>query len=406
MDFTYIGYDNNKKRIVRGNVSAASQEAAIDILGRNGYRLISLKPIAVVAPSVKMQLPAIISPRTKPEEIIFFSRQLALLLESGISIVQALEIMKEQTANRTLKRVIGQVVIDLRSGSQLSAALSKHSKIFPSIYCRTLSVGERTGSLEVVLKQVADYMEKEATAAKEVRNALKYPVIVVIVAVIVVAVIVTFVFPSFANLYSLLGVKLPPMTLAMMSAVEWLNKHGLLLLAVALSASFLGYAYVRTPGGKYTLHKLMLRLPLIGRVRQLDELARCSRAMSLLFHSGLPLPEVMSLVIESSNNAIVKDALSDVRSSILKGEGIAQAIAKHRLFLPLMVQMVKVGEETGSLDSTLASVAQAFENEAKDKMRSLIGMIQPAITLIIGLVVAFIVLSLVQAMYSIYGQIS
>ena len=254
--------------------------------------------------------------------------------------------------------------------------------------------------------QMADYMEKEAGTRKEIKGALKYPVIVAIVAVVVIGVIVTFVFPAFASLYTMLGVELPPMTLALISAIDWLKSNGLYILGGIFFVGFLVFIDMKTPEGKLRWDRISLKIPVLGWVRQLDELAHCCRSMSLLFRAGLPLPEIMTLVIDSSENRVVKGVLAEVKQDMIKGEGLSRPMAKSKLFLPLMVQMVKVGEETGNLDVTLASVAQYFEAEARDKMRSLIGFIQPAITLIIGIVVAFIALSLVSAMYSVYGQMA
>ena len=341
----------------------------------------------------------------KQGEIILFSRQLALLLESGIDIVTSLELLQEQTSNRSLKRVLGEAVSDLRSGDPLSVALGKHPESFPPIYCRSLSVGEQTGSLEMVLRQMADHMEKEAVARKDIKNALKYPVIVSIVAVIVLAIIVTFVLPAFTSLYGLFEVELPLMTRLLLSTVTWLTNYGLHVIgAVVIIAGFV-FVYIKTPEGRLGWDRLVLRLPLLGRIAHLSELAHCCRGMSLLFGAGLPLPEAMSLVIESSDNKVVKNVLASVRQDMVRGEGLSRPMAKSGLFLPLMVQMVRVGEETGNLDVTLLTVAQNFETEAEDRMRTLVGLIQPAITLIIGAVVALIALSLISAMYSLYGQV-
>jgi len=402
MDFNYVGYTGAGK-VVKGVTSAPSEQAAVETLTRSGYRILSLKPAISFMPRWREMFPALF--RVKPEVVIMFSRQLALLLESGIGIVQCLELLSGQTSNRNLKGVLGEVVSELRSGNQLSAALSKYPESFPPIYCRSLSVGEKTGSLETVLREMADYMEKEAEAAKEVKNALKYPVIVGIVALIVIGVIVTFVLPAFTSLYSLLDVELPLMTRLLLSSVEWLTNYGLYLIGAILLIALLFFAYTKTPGGKFAWDSLSLRLPLLGWVRQLDELAHCCRSMALLFRAGLPLPEVMSLVIASSKNEVVKKVLAETKQDMLKGEGLSRPMAKSKLFLPLMVQMVKVGEETGNLDVTLTAVAQHFEAEAKDRMRAIIGLIQPATTLAIGAVVAVVALSLISAMYSIYGQV-
>ena len=402
MDFNYLGYTEARK-IVKGVISAPSEETAEQTLAHSGYHVLSLKPVTHFMPNWKETFPFLF--RVKLEAIIMFFRQLALLLESGINVVTALELLGTQTSSRNLKRVIGEVVSDLRRGSQLSVALGKHPASFPPICCRSLAVGEQTGSLETVLRQMADYMEREATAGKEVKNALKYPVIVSIVAVVVIGVIVAFVLPAFTDLYSLLGVELPLMTRLLLSAVSWLSSYGLYLVVVVLIIALLVFAYTKTSEGRLRWDGLALRLPLLGRVRHLDELAHCCRSMSMLFRAGLPLPEIMSLVIDSCENEVVKGVLTDVRQDMIKGEGLSRPMAKSKLFLPLMVQMVGVGEETGNLDTTLTAVADNFETEAKDKMRALIGLIQPAITLGIGVVVGFIAVSLISAMYSIYGQV-
>ncbi|MEA2085768.1 MAG: type II secretion system F family protein [Chloroflexota bacterium] len=403
MNYNYLGY-NEDKQVVKGTVSASSEAAAGQLLAHDGYRVLSLKPVATFTPNWEQLFPSLY--RVKPASIIMLSRQLALLLESGIDIVTSLELLRGQESNRTLRRVLGEIVSDLRSGHRLSAALDRHPEIFPPVYRRSLSVGEQTGGLETVLRQVADHMERENTTAKEVKGALRYPAIVAVVAVIVIGVLVTFVLPAFTDLYSSLGAELPLLTRMLLDAVDGLQQYGLYLVAAAAGIIVAALTYVKTPAGKYQWHRLLLRLPLMGRVIQLDELARCCRNMSLLFRAGLPLPEIMSLVVQGSNNRVLAKALSDVREDMLKGEGMSQPMAKNPVFLPLMVQMAKVGEETGNLDDTLLSVAQGFEIEAEDKTQSLVGLIQPAMTLIIGLIVAFIALSMMSAMYSVYGQMA
>jgi len=403
MDFSYLGYDESKK-IVKGTVSAASEEIAGRVLAHSGYRVLTLEPVTQFMPDWEKSFPSLF--RAKPAEIIMFSRQLALLLESGIDIVTALELLRTQASNRQLKRVLGDVISDLRSGNRLSVALDKHPKVFPAIYRRSLGVGEQSGGLEIVLRQVADYMERENTTAKGVKNALRYPAIVSVVAVIVIAVLIVFVLPAFIDLYSSLGAELPLATKMLLGAMEWLTKYGLYLIGVMGFFGVFIFAYIKTPAGRYEWDKLTFKLPLMGRVIHLNELARCCRSMSLLFRAGLPLPEIMYLVIESTSNAMMKKTFTDVRQDMIKGEGLSRPMAKHELFLPMMVQMVGVGEETGNLDVTLLSVAQSYEAESEDKTHSLVGLIQPAMTIIIGLVVAFIALSLVSAMYSVYGQVA
>lgn len=392
---------NDKGEMVNGRISAENEEAVTELLSYAGYRVINIKLYVPFFSADRMFVSFF---QIKSAEIILLYRQLALLLESGINIVTALGLLQSQIPSRTLKRVLGEVISDLRAGNQLSTAMGKHPAVFSTICCRSLSIGEQTGGLETMLKQMADYMEKEIAARKSVKGALMYPMIASIVTVIVVGVLLTFVLPAFSDLYGSMGAELPPLTRALIDTSEILRSNALYIILVILAVSGAAFAYVKTPAGSYNRDKLMLNLPLLGRVNHLNELSRCCRSISLLFSAGLPLTEVLPLVIQGCGNRVVAEALNDVQKDMLKGEGLSQPMAKSGVFLPMMVQMVKVGEETGNLDTTLLAVAKSYETEAEDSTASLIGLIQPAMTMIIAGAVGVIALSLVSAMYSVYGQ--
>ena len=400
MDYRYIGCTETRQ-VVKGTIAAASQEVAAKILTSQGYQIFSLKLVPAFMPS-RGQMSSF--SKVKPEAIIVFSRQLALLLESGIDIVTTLELLKAQSSNKYFGRIIGEIISDLRGGSRLSVALGKHTRVFSKVYVKSVSVGEQGGGLETVLRQVADYMEKDIKAAKAIKGALRYPVIVSVVAFIVIGILVTFVLPAFTELYSSLGAELPAITAVTLSAFQWLSNYGPYLMGAVLLIAGLVYLYTKTPDGRLLRDGLVLKLPLVGHVSHLSELIGCCRTMSMLYRSGLPVTEIISSAIENSNNVVIKDALTQVQQSVLRGEGLSQAMAKTGYFLPMMVQMVGVGETTGNLDVTLLATAESYETEAEDKICSLIGFIQPAITLVIGIIVALIALSLVTAMYSAYGQ--
>ena len=401
MDYLYVAYTEDK-RLVKGKLSATSAEMAASLLSYGGYRLVSLKSVTPFFN--KERLLAAFS-RIKPREMVMFSRQLALLVESGTDIVTSLDLLQSQITNQTLKRIVGNVAADIRGGSSLSAALSKHPRAFSQMYYRAIAAGEQAGNLEVVLRQMADHIERGATTEKQVKNALTYPIIVAIVAIVVIGVLVTFVLPTFISLYGQFGAELPLATKMLMGVTDWLTRYGFFLLIAIVAAAVLGLIYTRTPAGRYQLDKLLLRLPVVGRINLLSGLARCCRTMALLFKVGLPLPEILALAIHASNNKAMAEALTEVQQELIRGEGLSRPMAKRKLFLPLMVQMVGVGEETGNLDNTLVTVAQSFEVEAEDRTSSAVGLIQPAVIIVIGSIVAFIAVSLVSAMYSVYGQI-
>ena len=401
MDYQYVGCTGDN-RIVKGKISAASEAAVTDMLAYSGYRVISLKEITPFFRAEK--LTAMFS-SINPTEIIMFSRQLALLIESGTDIVTSLELLHDQVTNGSLKKIIGHVVSDVRGGSPISQALGKYPKAFPEIYHRLVSVGEKTGNLEQALRRAADDIERGATTKKGVKNALLYPAIVSILAVIVIGVMVAFVFPAFTSLYASFNAQLPATTRALIAATDWLLSYGLWLLLGIVVVMVVGYGYTRTPTGKYQWGKLMLTLPRIGRINLLNELSQCCRTMALLFSSGLPLPEIMTLVIHGTKNKAMEEALTEVQKSMIAGEGLSSPMAKNRLFMPLMVQMTRVGEKTGNLDNMLSTVAESYETEADEKTKAMIALLTPAMTIVIGSVVGFLVLSLVSAMYSIYGSI-
>ena len=402
MDFVYTAY-NEEKKLVKGKVSSISEEAASELLGYGGYRVISLKKVVPLFD--KEKLLARFS-QIKPPEIIMFSRQLALLLESGTDIVTSLDLLQDQIANQTLRQMVSEVSSDIRGGSSLSNALNKHPRAFSPMYSQAIAAGEQGGNLEVVLRQMADYMERGATTEKKIKGALTYPFIVVLVAVVVVAILITFVFPSFVSFYADVGADLPLATRILIGITDWASHYGVYLLLVILAAVGATYAYIKTPAGKYRWHKMMLRLPVVGRIVRLSELSRCCRTMSLLIRVGLPLPEVLAATIRGTTNKAVEESLTEVQQALIRGEGLAQPMTKRDLFLPLMTQMVRVGEETGNLENTLVTVAESFETEANDKTTAAVGLIQPVITVFLGLVIGFVVLAMLSAMYSVYGQLN
>lgn len=400
MDFSYVAYTEDNK-MVKGRVSALDEEAAGDLLNYGGYRVVSLKQ---AVPFINKEKLLARFSRVKPNEIIMFSRQLALLLESGTDIVTSLDLLQEQADNEIMRKTISEVAADIRAGSSLSKSISRHSRAFPPMYHRSLAAGEQGGNLEVVLRRMAEHMERSATTEKQIKGAMTYPVIVVLVAIVVVGVLTTFVLPAFMGMYGQFNVELPTSTRILLGISDFAEQYGLYLLLAFLAAVLGGYAYIRTPAGKFWWDSKLLSMPVIGRIIHLSELARACRTMALLLKIGLPLPEVMTITSQNSSNKAMIASLNGVQEEMIRGEGLSRPMAKRKLFLPLMTQMTRVGEETGSLDNTLDTVADSFEMEAGDKTRAAVALVQPVMTIVIGLVVLFIVLAMVEAMYSLYGQ--
>jgi len=402
MDFEYLAY-TKERQLLKGKVSAVSEEGAINALNYSDLRVVSLK---IVTPFFNFGRLTDAFTTIKPKEVVMFSKQLALLLESGTDVVAALELLQGQISNRALQTMVKEVIIAVRGGAKLSQAMARYPKAFSRLYCRTVAIGEETGNLEQVLRQMADYIEKEALAAKKVKSAMIYPIIVVLLVIMVIAIMVFFVMPNFMGLYGALGAQLPLATRALLAVTGFLLSYWWAILLAVLGVAAGLYAYIKTPVGRYWWDSLKLKMPLLGPVTLFSELSRYANTVATLFRAGVPLPEIMTLAIDNAENKVIVNALTTVRDEMLKGQGLSRPMSRNPIFPALLVQMAAVGEGTGNLDATMDTVAQSYEMEANDRTDALIAAITPVTTIIMGAIVGFIALALVSAMYGVFGQIS
>jgi type IV pilus assembly protein PilC len=401
MNYAYVAYTQDRT-LVQGKIAATDKDSAAKLLAHNGYRLLSLKAQSNFFSSSSSS--SMFAKKVKLSEIILFSRQLALLLESGTDIVTSMELLQEQTTNATFKKTLGAVANDIRGGMSMSAAMSKHPKVFSPLFHRVLAAGEQGGNMETVLRNMADFLQRMNETRKKIKGAMTYPIIVAIVAVVVVSILMIFVMPTFTSIYSQLGATLPPATRALIAVTNFSTRFGLYILGALVLAVVGVILWGRTPTGRYAMDKAILKIPIIGRIVQLSELSRACQTIALLFRAGLPLPEIMVQAQNATSNKVISEALEQVQKELIRGEGLSGPMKRRKVFLPMMVQMVGVGEETGKLDDTLATVAHTYDMEADDRIKGAVELIQPAMTVIIGLVVAFIAVALVGSMYSMYGQ--
>jgi len=395
MDFAYLGYTGDRQ-IVKGKVTAADERAAVDMLSNIGYRVVSIKPVTVAFPSLGKFLQA----KVKSAEMVTFSRQLALLLESGVGIIQALELLQAQSTDSAMKKVLLAVNHDLRAGKSLSLAMAQHPQVFSKLYCKLISVGEQTGALETVLRSLASYTERQTASIAKIKQAMMYPTVVFFLAIAVGAIMITVLLPPLIQMFTKLGGELPLPTRILLATMDFVQNYGLFLFVGILAVGIVGFLYSRTPNGRYNRDVLMLKIPLIGRLNLVTELARACRSLSVLFRAGLPIPEVMALTIQATGNRVVARALSEVEQGMLRGQGMAKPMTNKQIFLPLMVEMTKVGEETGNLDESLVMVAENFEIEADRRTQALLSMIEPAMTIVMGLGVGFLAMSVFMPIYS------
>ena len=386
---------------VKGSIKATSEIAAERLLVAQGY----IPEHVEAAPSMfslEEALPSLF--RIQPRDVVVFSRQMATLLRSGISLLPAMEILQGQIASsRAFNTILGSIVNDLGAGSSFSQAITKHPKAFDEIYCRAIAVGEETGSLETVLLQMADYIERHQALTQRVKKALTYPIMVMSVGVVVVILMITVVMPQMLDMFTAMSVELPLPTRILIAITEIFQNYTLYIVVggAVLFAVVLGMA--KRPAGKRVLDRLRLHMPIIGPPALLSELGRFSRTLSVMIGAGLHLQESMELLPHATTNIVFRDALNKVSERLLLGEGLSEPMTRISLFPPLLVQMVAVGEESNTLDFTMGVVADFFETAAEEKTNAMVGMIGPISTLGIALMVGFIALSVIMPMYALTG---
>ena len=399
MAYHYVAY-TPKGEMIQGRIEAASEKVAEELLWKLNYTIISLKETQETNGGISL-----FSAKVKTRDLIIFSRQLATLIESGIPIVRAIQLLQEQTSNKRLRQVLGEIILDLQQGRFLSEAILKHNKIFTNLYARLIEVGERTGNLEMVLRQLAIYMEKEEALVRKIRSAMAYPSFVLLLAVGVVFLMLTIALPPLMGLFTSFGADLPLPTRILIAITDFASKYKFYLLGTLVLVVGVGALFFRSEAGHWFFDGLLLKIPIIKRVTIQGAVARMCRSMSTLLRAGLALPEIIEMVIRTQGNRIIKSALEGVRRDLLQGRGLADPLAQQKIFPGMLVQMVRVGEETGALDSNMETLAIFYEEEVDRAVAAMAGAVEPALTLFIGAVVGFVAVAVIMPMYSLMGSI-
>jgi len=401
MAYRYIAYTATGEE-VSGLIDVAAEEAAETLLWDSGLTIVELREARRRA-SVAELMPSYFGP--KPKDVILLSQQLATLVESGISILTALQLLTEQVTSNPLRRVIEQVMEDIQKGVSLAEAFAKHKHVFSPLYCRMMEVGERTGNIELILRRLARYMEREEAVASRMRGAMAYPVFILVMAIGVVAIMITFTLPPMMGLFAEFGAQLPWPTRFLMAITRFATTYKFHFLLLSSALAVIAAGYVSLPTGRRHRDWLLLKMPVIGRINMQGNVSRLSSTMSTLLRAGLPLPEIMDLTLQTIGNVVVHEAIETLRVESLQGRGLSEPLAAGRLFPRMFSQMVRVGEETGTLDSSLETLADFYEQEVERQVDALASMMEPALTLFVGLIVGFVAVSLVMPMYSLLGSI-
>ncbi len=361
--------------------------------------------VPTAAPKAKREPREVMPARVRGKDLMHLSRQLAAFLRAGIPILDGLALLARDTENKTLRRTLEDVAEQLRQGSPFGAALDSHPSVFPPAYRSMVRSAELTGNLDTVLDRLTIYVEREVEAKRTIRSAMTYPLVIVVLSVAVSVLLVTFVLPKFRLFFASFHQQLPLPTRILLGISDVFQHWWWALLTAALLTAFGSWTFLRTERGKLTRDRVIGRLPVLGKALQYSVVERFARVLSAMLRAGVPLAEAMDVAAAATNNRPAAIALAAARERMLSGEGIGTPLAETGIFPAAAVQMMRVGEDTGSLDDQLDVVAEFYEKELDEKVKHITTLMEPAVLLVMGAIVGFVALALVTAMYGIYGNV-
>ena len=384
----------------KGVMEAESAEAV-----QNRLRAQNLNPVKVKKKPKEISI-SFGSPVSE-KELVIFTRQFATMIDAGLPLVQCLEILSAQGDNKAFNKILKDVKGYVEQGGTFSEALSRHPKVFDTLFVNLVAAGELGGILDTILQRLAVYIEKRVKLKRQVRGAMVYPTIIAFVAVAVLVVLLTFVIPSFQAMFMDFGGEdaLPGITKLVIGMSEGFvgNLPWIILFVVLVTGGVIG-SY-RTPGGKEFWHRTILTVPVLGPVMRKIAVARFTRTLGTLLSSGVPILDAMSIVAKSAGNVVVEKAVNATADRIREGRTMAEPLMETKVFPPMVVQMIGVGEQTGALDQMLNKIADFYEDEVDVAVAALTSMLEPLMLVVVGGMVGFMLIAMYMPIFSIAGNI-
>ena len=344
--------------------------------------------------------------RVPRADVMNFSRQLAAFIRAGIPILEAIDTFAQEAANRSFKEALVEIGDALRRGETFADSVGAHGRIFPRFYVDMLRGAELTGRLDSVLDQLSKYIERDLEAKRKIRSAMTYPALIGIMSIGTVAVLSVFVLPRFKTFFESFHAKLPLPTRMVLAAGNFVGSWWWALLIGLIAAALGFFVWIRSAAGRRGWDKALLKFPVVADVVRYSIVERFCRVLAAMTKAGVPLPDSMVVVAESTKNKVYEAALQKVRDAMLEGEGLAGPIARAEIFPAAVVQMIRVGENTGTLDDQLETAAAFYEQELDYKIKKLTTLFEPAMIIFMGLIVGFVAIALISAMYGIFRQVN
>lgn len=410
MKFAYKAVDL-KGNTDKGTVEATTRQAAILELKERGLFTTEIHEQKGVRGRLQFDKDSILSmeihfgPKVKSGEFAIFTRQLATLIRAGVMIGDAVKVLAQQTENKTFAKALTEVAKELLKGSSFSQSLSERKDIFPTVFINMTRAAEASGNLDEILDRMAVFFEKEHYTKEKVKSALTYPIIVSVMAVGVTAFLLTNIVPTFVNLFASFHAQLPLPTRIVMGASHFMTSFWYIILIVFVGG-IVGYKVAMTKErGRFYRDTVIMRLPVFGTLFVKSVMARMGRTLSTLFTSAVPVLQALQLTSDVVDNAVVSRALVHSAKSLTSGQSLSEPLSQHWVFPPLVIHMVKVGEETGNLDSMLTKIADFYEAETEAMVDRLKSLLEPIMMLVLSAIVGTIITAVIMPMFSLYGQV-
>ncbi|MCA1743332.1 MAG: type II secretion system F family protein [Desulfonatronovibrio sp.] len=387
---------NRAGKKVKGDLDAPSLDMAETVLKRRGFSETKVKP----KPKDILE-GTFLEGGVSSRDMVVFSRQFSTMINSGVPILQSLQVMCEQTENKKLRRKLYEVKNDIESGSSLYEALNKHNDVFDDLYTNMVDAGETGGVLDVVLDRLAQYIEKVARLKAKVKSAMIYPGVIVTVAIAVIAIILIFVIPTFEQMFADFGGALPAPTQIVINLSRF-AKGNILYIILGIVAAFIAFKmFYRWERGKILVDNWILFVPVFGPLLRKVVVARFSRTLSTMISSGVPILNALDIVSRTSGNKTVEHAVQDAKKSISEGQTLSEPLDETGIFPPMVIHMISIGETTGALDSMLGKIADFYDDEVDVAVDTLTSLIEPIMIVILGVIVGGLVISMYLPIFQI-----
>jgi type IV pilus assembly protein PilC len=400
LTYKYTARDPATGEYVKANVEAESEQAAAKLIRKEGLVAIDIQ----IAEKGAKRAGGFLN-RVKAKDKVLFSRQLSTLINAGLPLVQSLRSVTDQTTSKPLKVVLAKVIGDVEAGSTLSAAMSKHPQVFNQVYLSLIAAGEASGTLDKALERLAIQQEKDADLNSKIRGAMVYPIIVLLVMMGVLGFMLVKVLPQVQTLYtSLPGASLPLITRILLAISSFIIHQWWIVLIVLAGMVFFGSRWAQTLGGRRFFDKMKMKAWPIGPLFMKVYMARFARTATTLVASGVPLLQVLQITSEAVNNIHIKEAITRAQDKVKGGKALSDSIANDPNFLVLVPNMVRIGEQSGSLEAMLAKTAEYYEKEVDDEVKNISTIIEPVLMVILGVVAFVIVAAVLLPIYGLAGQ--